>query len=86
LESAGTKRISLSVRAERGMASIKFCDTGPGIASSEHLFEPLQKGSDATGLGLFLSRAFMRSFGGDLRYDPASQECCFVVDLPIAGA
>ena len=35
--------------------------------------------NDATGLGLFLSRAFMRSFGGDLRYehphaegDPAS--------------
>ncbi len=49
--------------------SIKFCDTGPGIPSIEKLFQPLQQGADATGLGLFLSRAFVRSFGGDLRYE-----------------
>ena len=53
-----------------GLSRIRFCDTGPGIAPTEKLFQPLQKGADATGLGLFLSRAFMRSFGGDLRYDP----------------
>ncbi|HME46314.1 MAG TPA: hypothetical protein VKF36_24740 [Syntrophorhabdales bacterium] len=57
----------------------------PGIASTEKLFEPLQKGADATGLGLFLSRAFMRSFWGDLRYEPGMPGCCFVIGLAIAG-
>jgi PAS domain S-box-containing protein len=85
LESADLKRIDLSVTAEHRMASIRFCDTGPGLPSAENLFQPLQKGADATGLGLFLSRAFMRSFGGDLRYDAGVPGCCFVIELAIAG-
>jgi signal transduction histidine kinase len=91
LEGASLKRIDLSVRAEHGMASIRFCDTGPGLLSAEKLFQPLQKGADATGLGLFLSRAFMRSFGGDLRYEYPHAEasgapgCCFVIELVVAG-
>jgi PAS domain S-box-containing protein len=85
LEDANLKRIDLSVTAEHRMASIRFCDTGPGITSAENLFQPLQKGADATGLGLFLSRAFMRSFGGDLRYDPEAPGCCFIIELAIAG-
>ena len=63
--------------------SIRICATGPGIASTEKLFEPLQKGADATGLGLFLSHAFMRPFGGDLRSEAPG--CCFIIKLPIAG-
>jgi signal transduction histidine kinase len=85
LEGAHLKRIDLSVTAEHRIASIRFCDTGPGLPSVENLFEPLQKGADATGLGLFLSRAFMRSFGGDLRYDAGAPGCCFVIELAIAG-
>lgn len=85
LEGANLKRIDLSVTAEHRMASIRFCDTGPGLPSAENLFQPLQKGADATGLGLFLSRAFMRSFGGDLRYDAGAPGCCFVIELAIAG-
>jgi signal transduction histidine kinase len=85
LEGASVKRIDLSVTAGHGVASIRFCDTGPGLSSAENLFQPLQKGADATGLGLFLSRAFMRSFGGDLRYDPETPGCRFVIELAIAG-
>jgi two-component system sensor kinase FixL len=85
LEEASLKRIDISVGVEHGIASIRFCDTGPGIAPEEKLFQPLQKGADATGLGLFLSRAFMRSFGGDLRYDPKGPGCCFVIELAVAG-
>ena len=85
LEGASLKRIDVSVAVEHGIVSIRVCDTGPGIAPTEKLFQPLQKGADATGLGLFLSRAFMRSFGGDLRYDPEAPGCCFVIELAIAG-
>ena len=86
LEGADLKRIDVSVAIEHGIASIKVCDTGPGVAPSEKLFQPLQKGADATGLGLFLSRAFMRSFGGDLRYDREAPGCCFVIELAVTGA
>ena len=71
--------------SEHEIASIRVCDTGPGIARTEKLFQPLQKGAEATGLGLFLSRAFMRSFGGDLRYEPDAPGCCFVIELAIGG-
>jgi PAS domain S-box-containing protein len=85
LEGASLKRIDVSVAIEHGMASIRVCDTGPGIDQTMKLFQPLQKGAEATGLGLFLSRAFMRSFGGDLRYDPYASGCCFVIELATAG-
>ncbi len=85
LEGASLRKIDVSVAVEHGIASIRFCDTGPGIAPGETLFRPLQKGAEASGLGLFLSRAFMRSFGGDLRYDPEGPGCCFVIELAVAG-
>jgi len=84
LEGRSLKRIDVLVTVEHGIVAIRVADTGPGIASTEKLFQPLQKGAEATGLGLFLSRAFMRSFGGDLRYDPEAPGCCFVIELAIA--
>jgi len=85
LKGAGLKRIDISVAIEHGMASIRVCDSGLGVDPTMKLFQPLQKGAEATGLGLFLSRAFMRSFGGDLRYDPGAAGCCFVIELAIAN-
>ena len=64
---------------------MRVCESGPGIASAEKLFQPLQKGAESTGLGLFLSRALMRSFGGDLRHDSDAPGCCFVIELAIPG-
>jgi two-component system, LuxR family, sensor kinase FixL len=85
LEDAPVKRIDIrAVAASRDTISLRFCDTGPGVALGEKLFQPLQRGADSTGLGLFLSRAFMRSFGGDLRYDGDAGKCCFVIDLAVA--
>jgi two-component system sensor kinase FixL len=85
LENSEVKQIDISVAIERKHVLVRVTDTGPGIASAERLFQPLQKGADSTGLGLFLSRAFMRSFRGDLRHDPDSPGCCFVIELAIAG-
>lgn len=85
LENALEKRVDISVAAGRKHVCITFSDTGPGISSPERLFQPLQKGADSTGLGLFLSRAFMRSFRGDLRHEPSPAGCRFVIELAIAG-
>jgi len=81
LESAARKAIDISVIRGDSAVSIRIVDSGPGIPAGQKLFQPLQKGADATGLGLYLSRAFMRSFRGDLRHDPDQPGCCFVLEL-----
>ncbi len=85
LEDAAVKRIDVSVTAHHGVVSIRVADTGPGITSVDKLFQPFQKGAESTGLGLYLSRAFLRSFHGDLRYDPGESGCAFTIDLTAAG-
>jgi two-component system sensor kinase FixL len=84
LESAPHKVIRIAVSSRLDSLSIRITDSGPGIPAGRKLFQPLQKGADATGLGLYLSRAFMRSFRGDLRHDPETPGCCFVLDLAAA--
>jgi len=81
MEPGARKTIDISVTRGAGGVSMRILDNGPGIPAGQKLFQPLQKGADATGLGLYLSRAFMRSFRGDLRYDPSQPGCCFVLEL-----
>jgi len=84
LESAERKRIEISASVQSDRVSIRITDSGPGIPPGRKLFQPLQKGAEATGLGLYLSRAFMRSFRGDLRHDAEQAGCSFVLELMAA--
>ena len=84
LESEVQKIIDISVSTRSDGVSIRVTDTGPGIPAGQKIFQPLQKGADATGLGLYLSRAFMRSFRGELRHDPDHPGCSFVLELMTA--
>jgi len=86
LESSPRKTIDISVVSKAGGVSIRFTDSGPGIPPGQKIFQPLQKGAHANGLGLYLSRAFMRSFRGDLRHDPQHPGCSFVLELVIENA
>jgi len=86
LEAAALKSIEISVSTTPDGVSIRFTDSGPGIPKGQKIFQPLQKGADATGLGLYLSRAFMRSFRGDLRHDAQHPGCSFILELSAAGA
>ena len=81
LETAEKKSIEISVSVRSDAVSIRFTDSGPGIPPGQKIFQPLQKGADQTGLGLYLSRAFMRSFRGDLRHDPQQPGCSFILEL-----
>jgi PAS domain S-box-containing protein len=85
LENAAVKRIDIAVSVKDEIVSIQVADTGPGISATDKLFQPFQKGADSTGLGLYLSRAFVRSFHGELRHDPAVPGCSFVIELAVAG-
>jgi signal transduction histidine kinase len=86
LEGSDVKRLDISVSVGEDTVSIRVADTGPGIGSIEKLFQPFQQGADSTGLGLYLSRAFVRSFRGDLRHAPTVRGCAFIIDLAIAGS
>ncbi len=80
-----TKRLWVKASEEDRSIVIRFEDTGVGIASPENLFRPFQRG-DVGGLGLYVSRAIMRSFGGELAYEARPAGCCFAVSVPVLGA
>jgi two-component system, LuxR family, sensor kinase FixL len=81
--SAETKRLRIAAREENGKVAIRFEDTGIGVVSPESLFRPFQPGAKSSGLGLYVSRAIMRSFGGELTYEPILEGACFAVILPL---
>ena len=78
--------LSVAAKSEGAQIHVEFSDNGGGVPHPEHLFRPFQAGAEATGLGLYLSRAFVRSFGGDLRYVSVEDGARFIVDLTAAVA
>ena len=75
------RALKVTARAERQRIVVRVQDTGGGVSHPERLFRPFQPGAQATGLGVYLSRALMRSFHGDLRYEPESGGAAFIVEL-----
>jgi PAS domain S-box-containing protein len=86
MESSDVKRLRVGASVDGNNIVVRFADTGVGIASADDLFRPFQPGATSTGLGLYISRAIMRSFGGELLHEPGPQGCCFAVILPMAPA
>ena len=80
---APERSLTVRVQAAAGQVSIIVSDTGPGVPYPESLFKPFQQQARASGLGLYLSRALMRSFGGDLHHQPtaAGTGATFVVEV-----
>lgn len=82
------RSLAIHARSDGDVVLVAFTDTGGGVANPECLFRPFQDGADASGLGLYLSRAFLRSFGGEIRYSPSPGGSCFIVSLnasPLPG-
>jgi two-component system, LuxR family, sensor kinase FixL len=84
METSEKKQLTISSELESNSAVIRFADTGIGISSPYELFKPFQRGASANGLGLYVSRAILRSSGGDLRFEPRKEGCCFAVSLTSA--
>jgi len=72
-------RVSACIEGKRIVVRVR--DTGHGVSNPERLFQPFQEGAEATGLGLYLSRALLRTFKAELRYEPGPPGCCFALDL-----
>jgi len=85
--------VTIRARSDGGRATIEVVDTGPGISAENQLrvFEPffqvdpsMTRKEGGTGLGLALSRDFVRLLGGELsvRSEPG-QGSTFTVSLPV---
>ena len=81
------RELSLSGREETNWVIASIKDSGPGIKRTDigHLFEAYftTKGSDGTGMGLFLTRQVIKAHGGSI--DVQSKEgqgTEFVIRLP----
>lgn len=78
--------LAISASTQAGRVLIEFEDNGCGVSQPELLFQPFQPGADSSGLGLYLSRAMLRSFGGEIRYQAQAEGAHFVVALtPVQG-
>jgi PAS domain S-box-containing protein len=81
LESQARRELAVRTSVEGGTVAVRFVDSGGGVANPGALFQPFQPGAQASGLGLYLSRTFVRSFRGDLLYEPEPRGSCFAVLL-----
>jgi two-component system sensor kinase FixL len=77
-------RIEVTARCNANTVEVHITDNGPGVSDAEHLFSRFREGSRVHGFGLYLSRAMVRSFRGDLRYESARPGARFIVELLIA--
>jgi C4-dicarboxylate-specific signal transduction histidine kinase len=81
LENCERREMRISATLEKDLVVVRFRDSGPGVARPEELFRPFQPGAHSHGLGLYISRAILRSHGGGLRYEPEPAGSCFAVEL-----
>jgi PAS domain S-box-containing protein len=80
------RELRAAVSVERSRVVVRFQDSGPGVESPERLFQPFQRGASGTGMGLYVSRVLVRSYGGDLTHEPQAAGACFAVELETAEA
>src|SRR5579871_6275716 len=80
LEAQADGRLKIIAYTLPDSVVIRFSDNGPGISSAERLFQPFQAGASSSGLGLFVSRAIIRTFGGDLHHTQRPGECSFIIE------
>ena len=86
LQGTAEKHLAITVAGDGGGGvTVQFQDSGPGVAHPDLLFRPFQRGAESSGLGLYVSRAIVRSFAGDLRYEPRPAGACFIAELAPAG-
>ena len=81
LEPCERRHLRITAGLESDVVVVRFYDSGPGVAHPEELFKPFQPGAHSAGLGLYISRAILRSHGGGLRYEPQPSGSCFAVEL-----
>jgi C4-dicarboxylate-specific signal transduction histidine kinase len=87
IQDCAIKELTIRVFLKGGQVEVQLHDSGPGIPRPEHLFQPFRTGAEGSGLGLYISRAMVRSYGGELRFEtgfePAAAGACFTIELQV---
>jgi len=78
------KKLTVTALPNHDGVLVSFEDTGTGVREPERLFRPFQSEADMNGLGLYISKAILQTFHGDLRYEPRVQGSCFTASLMAA--
>jgi two-component system, LuxR family, sensor kinase FixL len=81
MQGSQERKLTVTACGDGEVVLIRFGDTGPGVTNPDRLFQAFQQGADAVGLGLFISRALVRSSGGDLYYEPGGAGCTMCIRL-----
>jgi two-component system sensor kinase FixL len=81
LEGRGGGEVRIEVCPSDRLILIQVSNSGAPVADPARLFRAFASSGDSSGLGLFVSRALMRSCGGDLRYETRDGRPCFIVEL-----
>ncbi|MGD0580992.1 MAG: HAMP domain-containing sensor histidine kinase, partial [Bryobacteraceae bacterium] len=75
------RTLTLRVACDQQSVFLRVLDTGPGVDNPDKVFQPFQPGADASGLGLFISRAIVRACQGELYFEPSAAGCSMVIKL-----
>jgi signal transduction histidine kinase len=82
--SNGTRLFTTSAEVAGSVVRLKLVDTGGGVTNPDLLFKPFDTGAEGTGLGAYIAQSIVRSFEGELRYEPIPGGSAFIIDLSIA--
>ena len=86
LDRTADPKVSLHAECTSFGVEVTVRDNGPGVQHPGLLFNPFGSEGAKSGFGLYLSRAMMLSFQGDLRYLPSPVGAAFVLSLTAAAA
>jgi C4-dicarboxylate-specific signal transduction histidine kinase len=85
LRTAPERRFGILGRVENGRCVLRVSNTGSCVAEPDSLFKPFSRGAAGRGLGLFISRAIIRNFGGELSYEEIASRPVFKIDLELSS-
>ncbi len=83
MQDSEQRQLTLRASSDRQNVFLRLSDTGPGVSNPEVAFQPFQPGADASGLGLFVSRAIIRACQGELYHEPTPAGCTMVIKLKV---
>jgi len=81
MKNTANRVLTISAEFDESLVRIRFRDTGTGVERPQELFRLFHSASGSAGIGLYISRAILRSHGGDLRYEFTDAGACFAVEL-----
>ena len=85
LEGVASPAVRIATARGPSTVQIRIFDNGPGVRNTDQLFHLFAPQASHSGFGLYISKAIMNSFRGDLTYEPQERGACFVLELLVAA-